>query len=311
MTATTRPPLKPGRPDRPRTSPLRVVRALGVPLLLGAVLTAAAPGVIQIQRGDTLWDLAREHDTSVQALRKLNNLPSGQIYAGDALRLPQAPAKKGGDETARGSGRADVGHTVRPGDTVLDLAIRYRVKAAAITDRNRLARNGLIVIGRRLVIPGGGAARVRGSVAQSAAAHRATLADRPQPSRRYVRELIVTTARQRGVDPALALAIAKQESGFQQRVVSPDDAIGVMQVLPSTGRWVSSALVGRPLDLLDVEDNVTAGVAFIASLDRATGSRRMLLAGYYQGLGSVSRRGLLPQTKAYIRNVEALRQRYA
>ncbi len=124
-----------------------------------------------------------------------------------------------------------------------------------------------------------------------------------------VREIVAATARRYGVDPSLALAVAFHESGFQQHVVSPVDAIGVMQVLPSTGRGVSK-IVGRELDLLDVRDNVTAGVALLDSLLASTGSSDKALAGYYQGLGSVAKRGLLPQTEAYIRNVNALRPRF-
>jgi soluble lytic murein transglycosylase-like protein len=139
--------------------------------------------------------------------------------------------------------------------------------------------------------------------------HRRLLAGRPAPSRLAVRLLIRSTARAVGVDPALALAVAQQESGFQQRVVSPADAIGVMQVLPSTGRWVGNAVVGRPLDLLDVEDNVLAGVTLLRVLGRAAPTPQAV-AGYYQGLASVRRNGMLPDTRRYVANVLRLRARW-
>ena len=37
----------------------------------------------------------------------------------------------------------------------------------------------------------------------------------------------------------------------------------------------------------------------------------MTLAGYYQGLGSIARQGLLPQTHSYIRSIGYLRPRFA
>ena len=51
--------------------------------------------------------------------------------------------------------------------------------------------------------------------------------------------MIVRIARQQGVDTRLALAIAYQESGWNQRAVSPANAVGVMQVIPA----------GRPVGL--------------------------------------------------------------
>ena len=77
-----------------------------------------------------------------------------------------------------------------------------------------------------------------------------------------MRRLVHDTAVQMGVDPALALAHAHQESGFDHRAVSPADAVGAMQVIPDAGDW-ASGLVGRELDLLDPQDNVTAGVAIM------------------------------------------------
>jgi soluble lytic murein transglycosylase-like protein len=125
-----------------------------------------------------------------------------------------------------------------------------------------------------------------------------------------VRQLIVRAARRHGVPTSLALALAYQESGFQQRVVSSVDAIGAMQVLPSTGRALAR-LHGRPFDLLKASDNVEAGVLLLRDLLQAAGSVDKALAGYYQGLGSLARIGPLPQTKLYVRNVKLLRSRFS
>jgi len=121
--------------------------------------------------------------------------------------------------------------------------------------------------------------------------------------------MIRRTAHQLGLDPALALAVAQQESGFQQSVVSGAGALGVMQVLPSTGRWLSREVVGRPLDLTRTRDNIIAGVALLRLLTRAAPVPQAV-AGYYQGLSSVRRNGMYPQTRQYVRSVLALRQRW-
>ncbi|MDP9182871.1 MAG: lytic transglycosylase domain-containing protein, partial [Actinomycetota bacterium] len=151
---------------------------------------------------------------------------------------------------------------------------------------------------------------IPGSVSRSAAAHRAMLAARSLPSKAAVQDMIARAARRHGVPVSLALALAYQESGFQQRVVSPVDAIGAMQVLPSTGRFLGR-LHGRTFDLLKASDNVEAGVVLLRDLLQATGGVEKALAGYYQGLGSLSRIGLLPQTKQYVRNVQLLRKRFS
>jgi LysM repeat protein len=294
---------------------------------LAAVSTAAAPSVITVQPGDTLWGLARTHGTTVSELQRLNDLDgSGTIYAGRTLTVS---GSAGSSSSGGGGGGGGSTHRVVAGDTLSHLAVRYGVSARSIAEANGLASSGLIRIGATLTIPGGGGGsssapagspglapetqnagvtipdRVRASVAQN----RATLAARSHPSKEQVREIIAATARRNGVDPALAQAVAFHESGFQQRVVSPVNAIGVMQVLPSTGEGISRS-IGRDLDLLDVQDNVTAGVVLLKQLLRSTGSTDRALAGYYQGLGSISRRGLLPQTQTYIANVNALRPRF-
>jgi N-acetylmuramoyl-L-alanine amidase len=120
--------------------------------------------------------------------------------------------------------------------------------------------------------------------------------------------MIVTAASRYGVDPSLALAVAYRESGFHQHRVSAANAIGVMQIVPSAGAWAST-VVGRRLDLLDVEDNITAGVVLLSCL-MAIAPEALAVAGYYQGLSSVRRAGLLPDTQRYVTAVQTLRSRF-
>ena len=116
--------------------------------------------------------------------------------------------------------------------------------------------------------------------------------------------------REMGVDPALALAHAYQESGFNQAAVSPANAIGAMQVIPSSGEWASQ-LVGRELNLLDPYDNATAGVAIIRALRSSSHTVDGAIASYYQGQGSVRRNGMYPDTRRYVASVKAHMARFA
>jgi len=297
-------------------------RTLAAVALLALVGSAAAPSVITLRPGDTLWDLARAHGTTVAELQRLNGLSgNGMIYAGRQLKLPGSTGGSGGSGSSQGAAGSGRTHLVRSGDTLSGLAASYGVPVRAIAEANGLPGSGLIRIGTSLSIPGGGTptlspetqnagVRIPDAVRASVAGHRATLSQRSLPSRDAVRAMVTATARQHGVDPALALAVSYHESGFQQGVVSPVDAIGVMQVLPSTGRGLNAA-AGRSLDLLNTQDNVTAGVLLLRQLVSATGSDDAALAGYYQGLTSVAAQGRLPQTDAYIKNVSALRPRFS
>ena len=300
-------------PPRPTRRPRRTGRTtLGALLALAVVTTAGAPALITVRPGDTLWDLARAHGTTVSALKQLNELPgNGTIYAGDTLKVPGG---SGGSSSSSGGS-----HVVRSGETLSHLAVRYGTTSAALRSANGLS-GSTIRIGQTLKVPGGGSTsgvpttnagkRIPEPVRASVAQNRATLAARSLPSKAEVRRLVGATARKHGVDPSLALAVAFHESGFQQRVVSGVNAIGVMQVLPSTGR-VLGQQHGTTFDLLDTRDNVTAGVLLLRQLVRQTGSNDRALAGYYQGLGSIANKGLLPQTHTYIKNVNALRARFA
>jgi soluble lytic murein transglycosylase-like protein len=90
--------------------------------------------------------------------------------------------------------------------------------------------------------------------------------------------------------------------------VSSAGAIGAMQVLPATGRWMSG-VVGRPLNLRDVHDNATAGVVLLdLLLERAR--PRVAVAGYYQGLAGVRRHGMYRDTERYVANVLALQRQF-
>ncbi len=300
---------------RPRRRTAKGGTTLGALVALALVTTAGAPSLITVRPGDTLWELARTHGTSERALRALNDLPgNGMIYAGQTLRISS------GRSTATAvSGRT---HRVSSGETLSHLALRYSVSQSAIASANGLS-GSRIYAGSTLRIPGGSGAastagapttnagaRIPETVRSSVVENRRVLAGRSHPSKAEVRQMVAATARRHGVSPSLAVAVAYHESGFQQRVVSGVNAIGVMQVLPSTGR-VLSRQHGRSLDLMDTQDNITAGVLLLRQLIRSEGTADGALAGYYQGLGSISRRGILPQTRDYIRSITILRERFA
>jgi soluble lytic murein transglycosylase-like protein len=143
----------------------------------------------------------------------------------------------------------------------------------------------------------------------SANANKATLLSIGVPSRAQMQAKVAATARSMGVDPALAQAIAFQESGFNHTAVSPANAIGTMQVIPSSGEWAGQ-LVGRHLNLLDPDDNVVAGVAILRQLARISPDLPSAIAGYYQGASSVRRNGMFADTRVYVANIQTHMTRF-
>jgi|tagenome__1003787_1003787.scaffolds.fasta_scaffold20873347_2 LysM repeat protein len=315
----TAPALGPTRAAVPRRSRRsRLARTVAVPLLLAALVTAGSPGwgIYRIRQGDTLSDIAARYHTTVSKLVQANRLPGNGnlIIAGHTLKVPS------GSSSGGSGGRATVRHRVVSGDTLGEIAARYGVSAATVARANHLPSSNIVRLGATLVVPGARRSAARSSsntfagrtyassVVSAASRHRAMLARRHLPSQSQMRALIVRKARANGVDPALALAVSWQESGWGMHHVSVADAVGAMQVIPSTGRWLSG-VVGRPLNLLDPSDNVTAGVVLLRILTREGGERNGI-AGYYQGLRSVRQNGMYADTKQYVRSVLYLKKRF-
>ncbi|MFP5246586.1 MAG: lytic transglycosylase domain-containing protein [Thermoanaerobaculia bacterium] len=114
-------------------------------------------------------------------------------------------------------------------------------------------------------------------------------------------ELIHEKALKYDVDPALVAAVIEQESRFKPRAKSPVGARGLMQLMPRTGRWMGAR------NLYDPEQNIDAGVKYIAYLDkRFKGDLRKIIAAYNGGEGNVMRyRGVPPfrETRQYVKKV--------
>jgi soluble lytic murein transglycosylase-like protein len=122
---------------------------------------------------------------------------------------------------------------------------------------------------------------------------------------------IAAVATRNGVPSRLASAIAWQESGFNNAMVSAAGARGVMQVMPGTWNWVQANLARRQLNPNVPVDNVGAGVLYLGHLLRQTGGdSATAAAAYYQGLSSVRQIGMLPETRRYVDNVLALQGRF-
>ncbi len=108
-----------------------------------------------------------------------------------------------------------------------------------------------------------------------------------------------------GVDPDLAVAVARVESGFNCRAVSPKGAKGVMQLIPST------AAQYRVTDIFDVQQNITAGIRHLRYLMTLFNRNvRFVLAAYNAGEARVVRARGIPNIKETEQYVELVITHY-
>lgn len=269
--------------------------------VLAAVALAADPTVI-VRPGDTLTAISRRSGVPIARLVELNDLKDpNRILAGQRLRVGVEPPEAEPSD----AGAAPQTHVVRRGESLWGIARHYGVSLSAIIAANGIADPGRIFGGQRLTIPGASTA----ASPASSGPQRAMPAGMAEfvAARDDVRRVIVEEADRHGVPRAFALAVAWQESGWRQGVVSYAGAVGVMQLLPSTAEWVGATMLGTPVDVHATRDNVRAGVRLLAHyLDRYDGNRDLVLAAYYQGQTAADRHGVYSITRPYIAAVEAL-----
>ena len=97
-------------------------------------------------------------------------------------------------------------------------------------------------------------------------------------------------AAQYDLPPNLLYAVIKTESGFDSGVVSEDGAVGLMQLMPDTFRWLSDDVLHEYLPdglRYDPETNVRYGACLLSRLYRVYGNWDTTLAAYNAGSGRV------------------------
>jgi LysM repeat protein len=304
-------------------------------------LVAAAPAAAAIHEvapGETLSGIAIADGLPLAALAAANGLPiDTRVVAGQVLTIPSASAAPASSAATAVSGTAVTGdgdddaddvpgattaaaaaappalgaYTVRPGDTLSELAVSSGVPAAQIAYMNGLSVDGPLLAGTLLKLPTGSPIANSSSATPAAATVIPAAAPSATPVRLTASE-VSSIAAANGAPGSLATAIAWQESGFNNGFVSAANARGVMQLLPGTWDYVQSSLIpGQRLDPTSAADNVRAGSLYLAQLLRQSGGDpATAVAAYYQGLASVRSVGMLPATRRYVANVLALTSRF-
>ena len=309
-----------GAPLRYSRSFLACALATSIAFATAAVAPAGAAVPHTVQTGETLWSIAAANNFTTHALAAYNGLSDdAQVVNGSTIQIPAE------SEAAVALGAASAGtapqaqapaapppagaYTVQPGDTLSAIAARSGISVGQLAWMNGLDASAPLLAGTGLKLP------TDSPVAAPAQSQPApvTLPDaepNATPSR-VTSAQVGQVATQHGVSPSLAAAVAWQESGFNNGVISSANARGVMQVMPGTWTWVEQHLAGQALDPNSALDNVGAGTMYLSQLLRDAGGDESLAAAYYyQGEASVRAVGMLPDTERYVANVQALRSRF-
>lgn len=115
-----------------------------------------------------------------------------------------------------------------------------------------------------------------------------------------VKAKIVKSAIEMGIDPALALSIAKTESGFRHDSTSRKGAVGVFQLMPSTAKKLG-------VNPYYLSDNIKGGLMYYKMMYKMYGSTELALAAYNAGPGIVNRcnKTVPPygETRKYVKSI--------
>ncbi|HCH47821.1 MAG TPA: LysM peptidoglycan-binding domain-containing protein [Glutamicibacter sp.] len=291
--------------------------------------SSSASSSYTVKSGDTLSGIASKHGMSLSELLKANDISASKpIFPGSKIKVSGGSSSSSSSSKSTAKPKAKTStYTVKSGDTLSGIATSHDMKLASLLNLNPdYSASSPLKIGAKLKVSGSSVApsgqvkkqkigntfagrTYADHVVKDANSNKDYLDSTSVPSRGEMQALIRSTAKSMGVDPALALAHAYQESSFNMRAVSPANAVGAMQVLPSTGDWIAS-VIGQDLNVLNPRDNVVAGVAVIAyNLDN-TDNLDDAIASYYQGLAGVRNNGMYEDTKHYVASIKAHMKNY-
>ncbi|MFJ8513464.1 LysM peptidoglycan-binding and 3D domain-containing protein [Lysinibacillus xylanilyticus] len=112
----------------------KIISIVPVAMLSVTLSANVQAATITVKKGDTLWDLSRANNTSVENIQELNNITTNIIHPGDVLTIAQQKQ-----------------YTVKQGDTLWNIALEHQVTVSQIKGWNQL-QTDLIHPGLKLFI---------------------------------------------------------------------------------------------------------------------------------------------------------------
>ncbi|MGI8386429.1 LysM peptidoglycan-binding domain-containing protein [Robertmurraya sp. P23] len=99
----------------------KIISGVAVTVLSVSISANVQAATITVQKGDTLWNLSRANNTTVENIKTLNDLTSDLIHPGDVLTISQHK-----------------NYTIKQGDTLWDIALEHHVTVSQIKEWNQL-----------------------------------------------------------------------------------------------------------------------------------------------------------------------------
>src|SRR5688500_379323 len=121
--------------------------------------------------------------------------------------------------------------------------------------------------------------------------------------------IIYKEAKKNDLRPELVAAVVQAESRFKPNARSGVGAVGLMQLMPRTGKWMGARNLTNPTQ------NIQAGTRYLKYLnDRFDGNETKVIAAYNAGEGNVRRFGGVPpfkETRNYVKKVRSAENEFA
>jgi hypothetical protein len=191
-------------------------------------------------------------------------------------------------------------YMIRPGNTLSGISRDVHTDVRTLASINNIRNINLIFAGQQLCIP----EATRKRQTQNGSARHAGIASNGTvrwyaydalegSTSSQAKMLMYSAAAYYGLPVNLLLAIAWQESGWQQHIISGDGGVGMMQIMPSTATWLNS-ITGLQRDPYKLRDNIFMGAYYVRYLYNAFhGNIQQVVSAYNEGDWAVSHNGIM------------------
>ena len=202
-------------------------------------------------------------------------------------------------------------YTVLTGDSLGRISNYYHSSIWSIVHANQIVNSNQIFVGQRLCIPtptSDHAGGTTGGLLPNGRIRKFAYDALEQSSRPHVVSLLRQAAARYRLPANLLMAIAWQESGWDQHVIAHDGGIGTMQIMPSTAQALNKQVNGH-YDPYKLQDNIELGAIYLHSLWQGFhGDVVKVISAYNEGGWNVTHQGIY--NWSYVHNVQALMDRY-
>lgn len=214
-----------------------------------------------------------------------------------------------------GAGNACSWYRVHWGDTLSGIAWHNRTTIWTLARVNTIRNVNLIFVGQELCIPyrrgsgsGSGNGSGTGGLQSNGVVPWYDYGALDWSSRGEVSSLLHQAARRYGLPANLLMAIAWQESGWNQHVIAWDGGIGVMQLMPYTAMGINAS-TGIRRNPYHLGDNINLGATYLYWLwHNFHGNLPRVISAYNEGGWAVIHRGIF--NWHYVNNVLSLMRQF-